>query len=57
LYILLKGKAAYSLEGNKYMIYMSVKPGNIFGTNDFVRTESDKSGKYRRKFTVLAVTD
>lgn len=57
IYFLLSGKAAYSLEGEENFPYVAIRPGNIFGSTDFLRTEQDTEGEYFRKYSTLAIQE
>lgn len=56
IYFLLSGKAGYCIEVEKPFIYIAIKEGETFGYTDLIRTQLDKIGKHKRKFSVIAVT-
>ena len=55
VYFLISGKAAYAIEGEKAIIYISIKPGDKFGFIDLVSSDTHEKGKIIREFSVLAV--
>lgn len=57
IYFLLNGRAAYAVEAEKPIIFISIAEGDTFGTSDLIRTQKDQAGRYIRKFSVLAVDD